>query len=266
MPTNPSPPDDTEVPFSRVEVISNATLYMGDCRSVLPTIPMIDVIATDPPYPNLQGGIALKSSKRNGAGVGQDAGVTVGDPWGAALDWLPAAWSRCEAGLITFCTFHSVDRIASALEPLGAVKVGLATWDKPNAPHPARNTIRHSGELIWMFRRAGGRIDWRGIKGTVITCNGLQAGCMASPERVLQEGSKKAAHPTQKPLDVMRKLLAISPASVCDPFMGTGTTGVVCAELGIPFIGIERDPVYFDIACRRITDAQRQGSLFGAAA
>jgi DNA modification methylase len=49
--------------------------------------------------------------------------------------------------------------------------------------------------------------------------------------------------------------------TVCDPFMGTGTTGVACARMGLQFVGIEREPKYFDIACRRIEDAQRQGRL-----
>jgi DNA modification methylase len=49
--------------------------------------------------------------------------------------------------------------------------------------------------------------------------------------------------------------------TVCDPFMGSGTTGVACAQLGREFIGIEREPRYFDIACRRIEQAQAQGTL-----
>ena len=50
---------------------------------------------------------------------------------------------------------------------------------------------------------------------------------------------------------------------ILDPFMGSGTTGVACMNLGRSFIGIEREPKYFDIACRRIEDAQRQGRMFG---
>jgi site-specific DNA-methyltransferase (adenine-specific) len=49
---------------------------------------------------------------------------------------------------------------------------------------------------------------------------------------------------------------------ILDPFMGSGTTGVACMNLGRKFIGIEKEPKYFDIACRRIEDAQRQGRLF----
>ena len=73
-----------------------------------------------------------------------------------------------------------------------------------------------------------------------------------------------AEHPTQKPLRLMTWCLSLVPEArtVCDPFMGSGTTGVACAQLGKAFTGIEREPKYFDIACRRIEDAQRQASLF----
>ncbi|WP_043223575.1 DNA-methyltransferase [Bordetella hinzii] len=70
-------------------------------------------------------------------------------------------------------------------------------------------------------------------------------------------------HPTQKPVNLMEWCIkhAGNPNSVIDPFMGSGTTGVACMNLGRHFIGIEREPKYFDIACRRIEDAQRQGRL-----
>jgi hypothetical protein len=70
-------------------------------------------------------------------------------------------------------------------------------------------------------------------------------------------------HPTTKPVPLMVRLVAKMPgASVIDPFMGSGATGVACAQLGRKFIGIEIEPRYFDIACRRIEQAYAQGKLF----
>jgi site-specific DNA-methyltransferase (adenine-specific) len=72
-------------------------------------------------------------------------------------------------------------------------------------------------------------------------------------------------HPTQKPLALMRHIVKVSARlgdAVLDPFAGSGTTGVACVNLGRSFIGIERDPKYFDIACRRIEEAQKQTALF----
>ena len=74
-------------------------------------------------------------------------------------------------------------------------------------------------------------------------------------------------HPCEKPLSLMRELIAPEAyQTILDPFLGSGSTGVAAVAEGRSFIGIERDPAYFDIACRRIEDAQRQGNLFGAAA
>jgi DNA modification methylase len=81
----------------------------------------------------------------------------------------------------------------------------------------------------------------------------------ASLEKQLQGG----AHPTQKPVDLMAWSLnfATGAQTVCDPFMGSGTTGVACAMMGKAFTGIERERKYFDIACERIARAQAQGQL-----
>lgn len=71
-------------------------------------------------------------------------------------------------------------------------------------------------------------------------------------------------HPTMKPLAVMEWCLSFIPDAtlILDPFMGSGTTGVACMNLGRKFIGIEREEKYFDIACERIENAQRQTTLF----
>lgn len=76
--------------------------------------------------------------------------------------------------------------------------------------------------------------------------------------------SYRKDHPTQKPVELMRFCIeqAGKPAVTLDPFMGSGTTGVAAIEMGLSFIGIEREPKYFDIACRRIEQAAAQGKLF----
>ena len=76
-------------------------------------------------------------------------------------------------------------------------------------------------------------------------------------------GTPDKEHPTQKPVALMEWCIGKIPdaRTICDPFMGSGTTGVAAMNLQRAFIGIEREPKYFDIACRRIEDAQRQGRL-----
>ncbi len=79
---------------------------------------------------------------------------------------------------------------------------------------------------------------------------------------MIQENMKhkeKRVHPTQKPVPIMEWCLSHAPdaKTVCDPFMGSGTTGIACARKGLQFVGIEREEKYFDIACERIATAYR---------
>ena len=75
--------------------------------------------------------------------------------------------------------------------------------------------------------------------------------------------SEKTDHPCQIPVALVERIIAfVGEPSILDPFMGSGTTGVACANLGLPFVGIEKDEGYFDIACRRIEEAYRQPRLF----
>ena len=90
-----------------------------------------------------------------------------------------------------------------------------------------------------------------------------------SVTRLHKEDPERADHPTQKPLGVMKWAIEHLPptaATILDPFMGSGTTGVAAVQMGRDFIGIEREPKYFDIACKRIEQAQRQGDFFIEAA
>jgi len=84
---------------------------------------------------------------------------------------------------------------------------------------------------------------------------------------MLTETAEKNGHPCPKPLGLIKWLVSnvsLTGETVADPFMGSGTTGVACAKMGRPFIGIEIEPTYFDIACRRIAEAQRQPDMFNA--
>jgi DNA modification methylase len=83
------------------------------------------------------------------------------------------------------------------------------------------------------------------------------------------ETADKNGHPVPKPLGWMSWLVNLTTRqgeTAVDPFMGSGTTGVACVQLGRKFIGIEREPKYFDIACKRIEQAVSQGQLFTPAA
>lgn len=118
------------------------------------------------------------------------------------------------------------------------VSRGWLTWVKPDAPHTFAST-----EFAWRSLDKPARHLVYSISAT----NGERVG-----------------HPTQKPLALMKWCIeqAGNPETILDPFMGSGTTGVAAVQMGKQFIGIEREPSYFDIACERIEQAIAQGSLF----
>jgi DNA modification methylase len=208
---------------SRVETIGAATLYLGDCRDILPTLPKVDAVITDPPYGiGMDGGNVGYKGFNNLEKKGWDGAVPDDDLfqlvlaagrnaviWGGNYFKLPP--SRC-----------------------------YLIWDK-GAGFKGRTYAE--AELAWTSLDANVRV--------------------LSHDPLARGDYKGKEHPTQKPVAVMEWCIvhAGNPKSVVDPFMGSGSTGVACANLGIPFTGIERDPDYFRIACRRIEDAQRQGRL-----
>ena len=122
-------------------------------------------------------------------------------------------------------------------------------WDKANPGLGWRYRRQH--EMVMVAHRAGGKLLWRDDRVTARNIYTL----MPPRERY---------HPNEKPLDLVKHFLNLHSdvnQTILDPFMGSGTTGVACAKLGRKFIGIEIEPRYFEIACKRIEDAYRQGDF-----
>lgn len=134
---------------------------------------------------------------------------------------------------------------ASADFPLDWTAVHI--WHKPNG-----QSVKHYERI---FERNGG-VTFKVFRVAAILPN------------YTQFAAECVDHPTQKPLKLVKDLVSRTKGAILDPFMGSGTTGVAAVQMGRDFIGIEREEKYFEIACRRIEQAQRQGDLFieGAAA
>ena len=214
--------------MSRVEHIGDATLYLGDCREILPTLGKVDAVVTDPPY-----------------GINMAARGTIGTSnKGETKDYGKRNWDEHppDQGLIEDILESSTWQIlfgGNFFEGLGPTSCWLV-WDKQNTGDFA------DCELCWTdWPKAVRRIQWR--------WNGM-----------IRQGNEERYHPTQKPLGVIAWALDLAPASVTvlDPFMGSGTTGVACIQSGRSFTGIERERKYFDIACERIERSYAQGQLF----
>jgi DNA modification methylase len=195
--------------LSRIETIAEGvTLYLGDCREILPTLGNVDAVVTDPPY-----------------GMGKGT-------WDESIpEWLPLVGDTptvCFCGVVGMRDYHTPDwtgawvRLGST-QRNGALK-GFNNWE----PLLFYNVDKLDNDVI------------------------------AEPNY-----HEVTGHPTTKPTRLMERLIEKMPAGVVlDPFMGSGTTGVAAVKLGRKFIGIEIEPKYFDIACKRIADALKQPDMF----
>ena len=228
--------------MTRIERIGNATLYLADCREVLPTLPKVDAVITDPPY-----GMNYNTDSRRFSGFTQEGlpprgngradRKIIGDD--EAFD--PSPWLAFPV-VVLFGSNHFGQRL-----PVGTTLV----WLKKSPQH--YGTFLSDAEVAW---EKGGH----GVYVFYAEDSNARRRLEANGSVFSVEGT---AHPTQKPVALMEWCLQRNPAEMTlDPFMGSGTTGVACANLQRRFIGIERERKYFDIACRRIEDAQRQARIF----
>lgn len=202
----------------RIERIGDATLYLGDCLEVLPTLDKVDCVLTDPPY-----GIGFGSKHTKWS---ENRNVVLGD------------WDK-ETPDVRWLADYAEDVIVWGGERFGfPIRRRWLSWVKPDAP-PTFASV----ELAWTNKDAPSRYILHSISAT---------------------NAERVGHPTQKPLRVMEWCLSFVPdaETVLDPFLGSGTTGVACVNLGRKFIGIEIDENYFNIAVERITAAYAQGRLF----
>lgn len=200
-------------------IIGDCHLYLGDCREILPHLPKVDLILTDPPYglgKRMQGG-TWGAKEHNDGFLKWDLEApheTVGAL--IAMDVPSVIWGG---------NYFSVPPSRCWL-----------LWNKINAVPTMADM-----EMAWTnYDKPAKRLD-------------------------LPVGRVEFGHPTQKPLALIEWCLDLAPKNttvVLDPFMGSGTTGVACANMGKTFYGIEREPKYFDIACKRIEAAYAQGRLF----
>jgi DNA modification methylase len=246
----------------REEVIGDCRLILGDCLEVLPTLTGVDAVVTDPPY-KMRGGGGTVPIRGHGVTEAKSESFSVGEPWGYSLDWVEAVLRLEPKHFVVFCNSYMLGGLSHELErtmQMGAVFV----WKKPNAPPNCRNTPKWDCEfVVWMKHPKATNGRAKEFRSQVLEVPFPVAGCFAS-ERVLKPGTVQAAHPTQKPVAVTHPFVerfTDAGQTVLDPFMGSGTTGVACVQTGRKFVGVEIDPNYFDIACRRIEAAYAQMRL-----
>lgn len=220
----------------REERIGGQRLILGDCLAVMPMLGRFDAVVTDPPY-----GIKMD----RGVGTGGFPGFGDGKRRARHVKRYAGGWDgdrppvdafRLITGSADTHIIWGGQFFADLLPPQGK----WLFWDKVQTMPSFGD-----GELAWSS------LPGEAVKQFTYNGSGLHA------------KEKVRVHPTQKPVALMEWCLGFLPdaKTILDPFMGSGTTLVACQRLGRQGTGIELDPEYFDIACRRVEEAARQPDL-----
>jgi DNA modification methylase len=213
-------------------IIGDAQLYLGDCLEILPMLGKVDAVITDPPY-----GVAATS---NWNGKHGDCRIA-GDDSTALRDQMLVIAKPMQA--IVFGSWK---------QPKPAGTKAVLTWDKTE-----RSGM---GDLKFPWKQNTEEVYV--IGSGFVSLKRESSVLRFTPHLPCVGLTMETDHPYQKPESLMRYLIARTTGRILDPFMGSGTTGVACANLGRRFIGIEIERKYFDIACERIDNAYRQKRLF----
>lgn len=219
--------------MSRVETIGGATLYLGDAYEIRPTLGWFDADVMDPPYEFRAEGGGLYRESRKGMDDIIESGLDQGFDHSVINSLL------CGAAIV-FCHNDQLPKLLPYLDG-NFKRQAVCIWRKKN-PQPVAN--KHYQPVMEFYIHA-----WN---------DGFHPqGALADLDRQIvamsPRGDAKFGHPTVKPDDVMNKIMRnVAGRSVCDPFMGTGSTGVAALRAGKRFVGIEKNPVHFETACRRI--------------
>ena len=216
--------------MSRVEHFADGvTLYQGDAREIVPTLPVAGCVVSDPPY-----GMAFRSNYRK---VKHAAIKNDGDE--AALLWaceIPVLHSR-----YIFCRW---DNLVSVPKPKSMVTWVKNNWSMGDLEH------EHGRQTEVALFYPGP--DHRFPKGR-------------PNDVIMAPRTGNEHHPSEKPVQLMMAVIEWTEGTILDPFAGSASTGVAALRLGRPFIGIELDPAHFDTACRRLEKTSRRPDMFAAA-
>lgn len=218
-------------------VIGNATLYQGDCLEILPTLgkPQGFGVLTDPPY-----GIDI-----GGRGSIGGRGVYEAKDYGKS-DWDKVGLSAEQWAVIRAITDEWIVWGGNHLADVLGSSAGILVWDK-------------KCQNGWDDTFSDCEVAWTNALSRAKAFRHRWVGAFRDSER----GANVRQHPTQKPVALLEWCLGFMKSqTILDPFMGSGTTGVACAKLGRKFIGIELEPRFFDIACKRIEQAYAEPDMF----
>lgn len=238
---------------SRIETLAEGvTLYCGDMLEILPQLSARPKhIISDPPYEDELHTAIGRIQRNDGRTMIQDLGFEGINASRAQVARIVV--ENCDGWGILFCLAEGVRAWRDDLQAAGAKWDTTLAWVKPDAsPRFNGQGAARGFECAVTVWCGPGYRSWNG---------GGRRGVFTHCVNVGRQGE----HPTEKPLPLMGEIVTLYSnlgELICDPFMGSGSTGIACVKAGRKFIGIERDPKWFDLSCRRISDALKQPDMF----
>lgn len=247
--------------YQRKEVIGDCTLYLGDCLEVMTMLcpESVDMVWTDPPYghSNHDGDLNAQLNKHRGIEDQPIANDDANSMRQVVDGMLVEAERVLRSDYCCCCCGGGGPRptfawVADRMDGGGFKFFHSVIWDKRSPGLGWRYRRQH--EMVMVSHKSGGKLLWN-----------EDAGAVPNVYRLMPTKRRKRQHPNEKPVAMVESFVGwhtYMGQTILDPFMGSGTTGVACVNLGRKFIGIELEPKYFDIACQRIEDAYKQLRLF----
>ena len=231
-------------------------LYKGDCLELMRGVgtESIDLIVTDPPYkvatggvPNETNNVILNKNRPKGILTEHSQLIKIIPKFS---DWIPECYRVLKNGTHAYFMINSSNLIelANGIEKAGFKIHNILTWKKNNCT-PSQFYMKNCEFVIFCRKGKAKYINNIGDSKTVHEFNNI---------------SGKKVHPTEKPIELMKFYIENSSEendTVLDPFMGSGSTGVACVNTFRNFIGFEIDENYFNIASKRIEEAQELNEL-----
>lgn len=231
-------------------------MHLGDCLDVMPTLGQADHVITDPPYESAAHTLQRRVKRSGGVAVVEPLNFPpIGER--ERLQSSALIGSAVSRWAIVFCQVEAAMRWADAMAAGGLAIRRVGVWIKPDGQPQLSGDRPGMGYETIVFAHKAGRSRWNG--------GGRSSVFMFNKNDPCDNG--RNSHPTQKPRALMIELVELftdPDETILDPFAGSGTTGVACLRLGRKFIGIEKDPTYFALACERLR-AEEQGSTLQAA-
>lgn len=219
------------------------TIYHGDCREILPTLPKVDLVLTDPPY-EAEAHTLQRRVRRNEGGLKMEPLPFPPIDEETRIMVASLLSPLCQKWVLTFCQIEAAPLWRQCYETAGFIYKRTCIWVKPDGMPQYSGDRPGMGYETFVAMHGKGQSKWNG---------GGRHGVFIVNKN--DNGGAPNEHPTTKPHKLLNQLVELfsnENETILDPFMGSGTTLRAAKDLGRQAIGIEIEEKYCEIAVKRL--------------